>query len=38
MVEGIVNTEGTGAAGWYYDYGSIDEVAVETKGHTAEMP
>lgn len=38
MVEGIVNTEGTGAAGWYYDYGSIDEVAVSTKGHTAEMP
>ena len=38
MVEGIVNTEGTGAAGWYYDYGSIEEVAVETKGHTAEMP
>jgi hypothetical protein len=38
MVEGIVNTEGTGAAGWYYDYGSIDEVAIETKGHTAEMP
>ena len=38
MVEGIVNTEGTNAAGFYYDYGSIDEVAVETKGHTAEMP
>jgi hypothetical protein len=38
MVEGIVNTEGTGAAGWYYDYGSIEEVAVQTKGHTAEMP
>jgi len=38
MVEGIVNTEGTGAAGFYYDYGSIDEVAVQTKGHTAEMP
>ncbi len=38
MVEGIVNTEGTGAAGFYYDYGSIEEVAVQTKGHTAEMP
>ncbi len=38
MVEGIVNTEGTNAAGFYYDYGSIDEVAVQTKGHTAEMP
>lgn len=38
MVEGIVNTEGTGGAGFYYDYGAIDEVAVQTKGHTAEMP
>lgn len=38
MVEGIVNTEGTGAAGFYYDYGAIDELAVQTKGHTAEMP
>ena len=38
MVEGIVNTEGTGAAGYYYDYGAIDEVAIQTKGHTAEMP
>jgi hypothetical protein len=38
MVEGIVNTEGTNAAGFYYDYGAIDEVAVQTKGHTAEMP
>lgn len=38
MVEGIVNTEGTGGSGFYYDYGSIEEVAIETKGHTAEMP
>ncbi|HUU36485.1 MAG TPA: TonB-dependent receptor, partial [Vicinamibacterales bacterium] len=38
MVEGIVNTENTGGSGFYYDYGSIDEVAIETKGHTAEMP
>lgn len=38
MVEGIINTEGTGGAGFYYDYGAIDEVAVQTKGHTAEMP
>ena len=28
MVEGIVNTEGTNAAGFYYDYGSFDEVSV----------
>ena len=32
MVEGIVNTEGTGAAGFYYDYGAIDEVAVADQG------
>jgi hypothetical protein len=38
MVEGIVNTEGTGAAGWYYDYGSVDEVSVGTGTHSAEMP
>jgi hypothetical protein len=38
MVEGIVNTEGTNAAGWYYDYGSVDEVSVGTGTHGAEMP
>jgi hypothetical protein len=38
MVEGIVNTEGTNAAGYYYDYGSIDEVSVGTASHTAEVP
>jgi hypothetical protein len=38
MVEGIVNTEGTNAAGWYYDYGSIDEVNVGTATHSAEVP
>jgi hypothetical protein len=38
MVEGIVNTEGTNAAGFYYDYGSFDEVSVATGGNTAEMP
>jgi Carboxypeptidase regulatory-like domain/TonB dependent receptor-like, beta-barrel len=38
MVEGIVNTEGTNAAGFYYDYGAIDEVAVNAGGNTAEMP
>ena len=37
-VEGIVATEGTAAAGFYYDYGSFDEVAVNTAGHSAEMP
>ena len=38
MVEGIVNTEGTSAAGYYYDYGAIDEVSVETASHPAEVP
>ena len=38
MVEGIVNTEGTNAAGFYYDYGAIDEVSVNAGGNTAEMP
>ena len=38
MVEGIVNTEGTNAAGWYYDYGAVDEVSVGTGTHGAEMP
>jgi len=38
MVEGIVNTENTGAAGFYYDYGSIEEVAINAGGNTAEMP
>ncbi|HUE84845.1 MAG TPA: carboxypeptidase regulatory-like domain-containing protein [Vicinamibacterales bacterium] len=38
MMEGIVNTEGTGGAGFYYDYGSIEEVAINAGGNTAEMP
>lgn len=38
MVEGIVNTEGTGAAGFYYDYGAVEEVAINAGGNTAEMP
>lgn len=38
MVEGIVNTEGTNAAGYYYDYGSMDEVSVSTATNSAEMP
>jgi hypothetical protein len=37
-VEGIVATEGTDAAGFYYDYGSFDEVAVNAAAHSAEMP
>ncbi|MBI4486955.1 MAG: TonB-dependent receptor, partial [Acidobacteria bacterium] len=38
MVEGIVNTEGTGGAGFYYDYGSFDEVSIGTGTNSAEMP
>jgi hypothetical protein len=38
MVEGIVNTEGTNAAGFYYDYGAFDEVSVGTGTSSAEMP
>lgn len=38
MVEGIVATEGTGAAGFYYDYGSFDEVSIGTAAHSADMP
>jgi hypothetical protein len=37
MVEGIVATEGTGA-GFYYDYGAVEEVSVGTAAHSAEMP
>src|SRR6266540_3729200 len=37
-VEGIVATEGTDAAGFYYDYGSFEDVNVETAAHSAEMP
>jgi len=38
MVEGIVNTEGTNGSGFYYDYGSFDEVSVATGTNSAEMP
>ncbi len=37
MVEGIVMTEGTNAAGFYYDYGSFSEVSVGTGSHSADM-
>jgi hypothetical protein len=38
MIEGIVNTEGTNAAGFYYDYGAFEEVSVGTGTSSAEMP
>ena len=38
MVEGIINTEGTNGAGYYYDYGAFSEVSVGTGTNSAEMP
>ena len=38
LVEGINTTEGTGGAGFYFDYGSFEEVFVGTAGQGAEMP
>jgi hypothetical protein len=38
LIEGINTTEGTSAAGFYFDYGSFDEVIVGTAGNSAEMP
>lgn len=38
LVEGINTTEGTTGAGFYFDYGSFEEVFVGTAGQSAEMP
>ena len=38
LIEGINTTEGTSASGFYFDYGSFDEVIVGAAGNTAEMP
>ncbi len=38
LVEGINTTEGTGGAGFYFDYGSFEEVFIGTVGQGAEMP
>jgi hypothetical protein len=38
LIEGINTTEGTSASGFYFDYGSFDEVIIGTAGNTAEMP
>jgi hypothetical protein len=38
LVEGINTTEGTGGAGFYFDYGSFEEVFIGTAGNSAEMP
>ncbi len=38
LIEGMNTTEGTSAAGFYFDYGSFQEVIVGAAGNTAEMP
>jgi len=38
LIEGINTTEGTGGAGFYFDYSSIDEAFLGTSGQGAEMP
>jgi hypothetical protein len=38
LIEGINTTEGTGGAGFYFDYASLEEVFLGTTGQTAEMP
>jgi hypothetical protein len=38
LVEGINTTEGTGAAGFYFDYSSLEETFMGTSGQGAEMP
>lgn len=38
LIEGINTTEGTSAAGFYFDYGSFDQVIVGAAANSAEMP
>ncbi len=38
LIEGINTTEGTGGAGFYFDYSSLEEVFLGTTGQSAEMP
>jgi hypothetical protein len=38
LVEGINTTEGTSGAGFYFDYGSFEEVFLGTASQGAEMP
>jgi hypothetical protein len=38
LIEGINTTEGTGGAGFYFDYSSLEEVFLGTSGQGAEMP
>jgi hypothetical protein len=36
QVDGVNTTEGTGAAGFYYDYGSFDEIQLASDGQDAQ--
>src|SRR5262249_19820672 len=38
LIEGINTTEGTSASGFYFDYGSFDEVVIGAAGNSVEMP
>ena len=38
LVDGINATEGTGGAGSYFDYSSLEEVFIGVQGQSAEMP
>jgi hypothetical protein len=38
LIEGINTTEGTGGAGFRFDYSSLEEVFLGTSGQSAEMP
>jgi hypothetical protein len=38
LIEGINTTEGTAAAGFYFDYASLEEAFLGTSGQSAEMP
>jgi hypothetical protein len=38
LIEGINTTEGTGAAGFYFDFASLEEAFFGTSGQSAEMP
>lgn len=37
LIEGIIGLEGSGSVGFYYDYGSFEEVNVQTAAQGAEM-
>lgn len=37
VIEGIIGLEGAGAVGFYYDYGSFEEISIGAAGQGAEM-